>query len=335
MLNILLFAWAAVAQQNLIYNGSFEEYSSCPTTNNTYNGEFEKATGWWSPSYFSTPDYFNACANGGVGSFDVGVPNNFWGYQYAYHGDGFVNLSVGFWTPEGSWVEGEFMQTRVIETLQPCNKYTICFYISLANFSSHNIQFIDVGFSEDSSFYCDEIETNCALSPIIDEFISIPVLTGIDTVEWSKVTMEFSVNQMTNFITIGCFDHNLNDTVYIQEPMPPWNSYNYTTYYIDSISIFKSGTIEDCSSNIFIPNIFTPNKDGINDYVDFKNFDQVEILNRWGATVLVMGKQSNFEWHGKNFREEDLPDGVYFYIAEKAGIQQTGSIYLIRSATSP
>lgn len=330
MLNIFFLSLSALAQENLIYNGSFEEYSSCPTSNNTYNGEFEKAIGWWSPSYFSTPDYFNACANGGVGSFDVGVPNNFWGYQYAYHGNGYANLSVECWDETGTRVAGEYIQTRVLEPLQPCSSYKISFYISLANYSSHNIQYINVGFTGDSTYYCNDLSSNCANIPAIDDYISIAIPTGKDTINWFKCEAGFSPSETANFITIGSFQINLSDAIYLQESLPGWYPNYYTTYYIDSILLEKVVNVEDCSSSIFVPNIFTPNNDGLNDYVDFTNFEKVEIISRWGSVVLIMDEQSNFEWHGKNFKNEDLPDGVYFYIAEKAGIQQTGSIQLIR-----
>lgn len=53
------------AQQNLIYNGDFELYSTCPTSESSPwhapNYEITKCLGWRPPTY-GTSDYFNTCA---------------------------------------------------------------------------------------------------------------------------------------------------------------------------------------------------------------------------------------------------------------------------------
>jgi len=75
----------------------------------------------------------------------------------------------------------------------------------------------------------------------------------------------------------------------------------------------------DCS---FIPNIITPNKDGVNDYfripcLDSQQFrdNSIVIFNQWGDKVFGAAPYSNM-WDGTLNGEEgkDLPDGVYYYI---------------------
>lgn len=75
----------------------------------------------------------------------------------------------------------------------------------------------------------------------------------------------------------------------------------------------------DCS---FIPNVITPNKDGVNDYfripcLDSQQFrdNSLVVFNQWGDKVYGAAPYSNM-WDGTLNGEEgkDLPDGVYYYI---------------------
>ena len=127
-----------IAQQNLVPNGSFEEYSECPETNDINNGQFEKAIGWWSPT-MGTPDFFHRCndtlniPSQGM----VGVPNNFWGYQEAFHGDGYVGFLPYEWLDEtGEIVGSEYIGTKLKNQLKPCYTYEFSMRMSLANNST-------------------------------------------------------------------------------------------------------------------------------------------------------------------------------------------------------
>jgi gliding motility-associated-like protein len=64
---------------------------------------------------------------------------------------------------------------------------------------------------------------------------------------------------------------------------------------------------------ITIPNVFTPNADGTNDYFVIRNlnlydFRPLIIYNRWGNVVYQSGQYNN-DWDGRN-----VPDGVYYGI---------------------
>ena len=77
--------------------------------------------------------------------------------------------------------------------------------------------------------------------------------------------------------------------------------------------------------SLFIPNAFTPNGDGYNDYFEIKGLDeytrpQLEIFNRWGNLVYQSnnyGSSTGF-WNGvanRGIRVGDgqVPSGTYFY----------------------
>lgn len=92
-----------------------------------------------------------------------------------------------------------------------------------------------------------------------------------------------------------------------------------------------------------LPNVFTPNGDGVNDY--FKAFPNqyvqklsISIYDRWGKLVFS-SQDPQFEWDGKYIQNGRMcPNGAYFYVVEfesgEPGIDfeltQTGSITLLR-----
>lgn len=67
----------------------------------------------------------------------------------------------------------------------------------------------------------------------------------------------------------------------------------------------------DCSPFIYIPNIFTPNNDNVNDRFRINNLDlkswKLEVYNRWGKQVFTSEPYQN-NWDGNG-----LPDGMYLY----------------------
>ncbi|MBA9079451.1 gliding motility-associated C-terminal domain-containing protein [Rufibacter quisquiliarum] len=69
---------------------------------------------------------------------------------------------------------------------------------------------------------------------------------------------------------------------------------------------------KDCQDGLFIPNIFTPNADGINDSFFIhgllpKDRWELTIYNRWGKQVLFTADYKN-NWSG-----EDMSAGTYYY----------------------
>ena len=79
---------------------------------------------------------------------------------------------------------------------------------------------------------------------------------------------------------------------------------------------------------LFIPNVFTPNGDGINDTFFIRNLPtdgaQVLIATRWGRTVFQSDSYDN-SWAG-----EGLSEGIYFYHIVIEGQPYTGYIEIWR-----
>ena len=113
-----------VRGQNLIPNGDFELFDSCP--NNMSQLEY---TPFWFDPTFATADYFNSCDMGEMAS----VPGNFMGSQTAQSGNGYAGIFVG---QTGGSPYREFIEVALTEPLIANRPYHIEYFVSLAEQSS-------------------------------------------------------------------------------------------------------------------------------------------------------------------------------------------------------
>jgi gliding motility-associated-like protein len=88
--------------------------------------------------------------------------------------------------------------------------------------------------------------------------------------------------------------------------------------------------------NILIPNLFSPNGDGINDVWRIFNVEtypktSVIIFNRWGNKVWESDSYDN-SWDGSSDKGNALPDGTYFYIIRVGGSDREfkGDVNILR-----
>jgi gliding motility-associated-like protein len=110
------------------------------------------------------------------------------------------------------------------------------------------------------------------------------------------------------------------------------NTYtNVGTYTVMMIVTASNGckdtayitVIADGLSTIVVPNVFSPNTDGVNDVFIINSFGltdlQVDIYDRWG---LKMGGFNTITggWDGKAQSGKDAPEGTYYYILKAHGV---------------
>jgi gliding motility-associated-like protein len=95
--------------------------------------------------------------------------------------------------------------------------------------------------------------------------------------------------------------------------------------------------VED-TSFVFVPNVFTPNNDGFNDYFTIRshylNKCTLKIFNRWGTLVYAYNGLA-VKWDGTSMAGYKVSDGTYYYILEAEGYdrknyEKSGVITLIR-----
>jgi gliding motility-associated-like protein len=135
--------------------------------------------------------------------------------------------------------------------------------------------------------------------------------------------------------------NNITDTVYVDES-GTYNSLAQVCYRVKAIS--NSGVVSysntDCvkgRSSLFVPNAFTPNKDGINTtfiivgaYI--KTY-QLQIFNRYGE-LLYTSNNLEKSWDG-TYKGEPVQDGAYLYVINAIGMDgkqhnPTGTVTLLR-----
>jgi gliding motility-associated-like protein len=100
---------------------------------------------------------------------------------------------------------------------------------------------------------------------------------------------------------------------------------------------YSNAIITQLNTEMFLPNAFTPDNDGLNDLFVAKgpkvfNF-KMEIYNRWGGLIFVTDDNFN-GWDG-TFNDEEAPEGTYIYKiyfedAEMRSYDQSGSMVLLR-----
>ncbi len=82
-----------------------------------------------------------------------------------------------------------------------------------------------------------------------------------------------------------------------------------------TLILFEDCSIEDYA--VFIPNVFTPNNDNINDFFAISimggYLEEGFIVNRWGNTIKEF-HADDLKWDGKTHEGQLVPDGVYTYI---------------------
>ncbi len=97
---------------------------------------------------------------------------------------------------------------------------------------------------------------------------------------------------------------------------------------------------DDCVERLDVPDTFSPNGDGINDYFKIPGAnelpnDELYVYNRWGGLVFESKNYDN-SWDGKSSKNllgtSELTEGTYFYIYKPDDSMQVfkGTVYLKR-----
>ncbi len=150
-------------------------------------------------------------------------------------------------------------------------------------------------------------QANFIYSP---EFPSVAESVNLNYTGTSAVNYQWFDN-MNNL-----FSNQANPVFVIQESLQTTINLRVSNQYgcMDSISktIITIGSI-----NIWIPNSFTPNGDGLNDIFKAESVTEVKefqlyIYNRWGQLVFET-KDINIGWDGK-YQGNEVPQGVYNWV---------------------
>lgn len=299
-----------MAQENLIYNGDFELFSSCPTQFSDpiqSPEEIEKCLGWKTPTYGSA-DFFNSCGTNSI----VQVPANFFGNQSPFNGDGYLGGYFACYKSSGGsdgytgslwW---EYIQGQLVTTLEAGKIYRLSMELSLAEMS-------DLMITEIGAYFSDSPITSLNSKPleVIPQCVFTEANYYSNTVDWMHLETLYKASGTEKYITIGNFQDSISTDTLRRYNIDYFNNPFMSYFYIDNVQLIDPG------QDIVPANVFTPNGDGINDcwilpYVDKKNSKTVTIMNRWGE-LIKKGDLNGFQWNGKTPDGKECSEGTYFF----------------------
>jgi gliding motility-associated-like protein len=317
---LLFFFYKNESQTNLVPNYSFESMilpcfygMPIPYTNN-----------WYAPGN-NSPDYYNVCTNLIAYPAFSSIPHCAYGYQFPKTGDAFAGIGTYAGLP-GSGGDSihpisEYVSVKLISPLKANTCYYGEFYTSLADICEYATNRISMLLTTTALTTTATSFTN-SLQPQI-EWDTTKFFT--DTLNWVKVSGTFTAIGGEQYLTIGNFkdgNHTKLKVVtsgFTNPQLIGGNTFAY--HFIDDVVLFEcSDTIPIIPEiPLIIPNVFTPNNDGVNDVfkIELKNAFLINfsIYDRWGLLIKSddLKNHTTILWDGRTTAGEACTAGVYFY----------------------
>ncbi len=227
--------------QNLIVDGSFEEYNNCPSRTSTFQQYFEHI----SAPTTSSGDYFNSC-----GYSDYSVPENFKGVQPAAEGDGYVGIYLYAVNDYR-----EYVQLNTTQTLKQGYPYKISVRVSLAEHSNLALKNMSLVLGSRKI----ERPSSSALS-----YAKLDLMQGFDFYrvnltadkslgekdEWVTLTGEFEAKGFENHIILGNFNNNVE--THLLESQRSKETGDFAYYYFDDASLVEMPITNYDSDKIYV-----------------------------------------------------------------------------------
>jgi gliding motility-associated-like protein len=145
---------------------------------------------------------------------------------------------------------------------------------------------------------------------VADQVIRMPVSGPIvENGKWHRLSVEFTAKGDECFFTVGCFKRITAENVAPVDSVPVGIIVQFGAAYLYDDFVLTE-IVEDTATPLepVVPNVFTPNGDGINDFWVIENLPpgtSLAIYNRWGQQVYISQNYNN-DWGG-----EGLPAGNY------------------------
>ena len=222
---VLLFITAnTMMAQNMVPNGSFENYSNCPIGLSGIG--YGVATGWL--DYHESCDYFNTCHTSLFST--ASVPLNQFGWQHAASGNGYMGIINGVYSSS----DDKETAMRNIVPLSIEAKYEVSMSVSLSNRSGMSTNDLGVWFYD--------VGPDTTLVNVFGPMNVIPQVSYsgygniTDTQNWVRLIGYMTADSAYYHIVIGGFgDINTSN---FQPTGHGWSVYATTAYYyIDSVVV--------------------------------------------------------------------------------------------------
>jgi gliding motility-associated-like protein len=316
----LLFCCEAKTQNEYITNGSFEQIDSCygqPANIGFDVFAWSGCIGWSCP-IASSSDLW--CENPIMGN--ITPPNVIAGYQTPRTGSNMSAILLN-----GGIIQNyrEYIQNSLAQSLIYGKKYELTFYIAFNSIDCITTQF-------GVKFYSKPLNdiSRLWLTDIVPDATNDSTKVRFDTLNWQLITIPFTANGNEKFAVIGNFEDSTKLSYSLPCDTSFWGNLHMAGgyFFIDDVSIKEIESVD-----VIIPNIFTPNQDGVNEkwQIDLSFYEKVNcvIYNRWGNLIFQTNK-SIIQWNGYSTSGVEMEEGIYFYCIETEKEKYKGHIQLIR-----
>jgi len=221
----LVVLGSAAQAQNLVPNGSFEEYSECPDN----GGQIEHATNW--VRIQGTPEYYNSCAVDPAAS----VPNNKLGYQPPATGDadaGIIVYSDSDWFTPPEMLR-EIIGVELSEPLIPGISVNASFWVSPGAFGMLGtvVRWTTSGIGLRFTFA--PLVSQWGLPAANDADIQLESIL-LDTAGWTLVSGTFIPDSAYDALMIGNF---VSDSLLTPYLIDPSGNYGVGYAYVDDVCV--------------------------------------------------------------------------------------------------
>ncbi len=228
--------------------------------------------------------------------------------RYMCHGDKeTLSIPNDFYYTSFKWWDGDVVsKTKVVDST-----------------ARYSIKLYDDGCPPATSYF------NVTIAPL-------PYAIGRDTTVCTGFkSIQFNANKQSGVSYKWSTGDTTQISTILEKPISALTTDVYTVTITNScippqtVSAEYKVTIQPC--DIIIPNVFTPNNDGVNDVFIVKNIEyldwEVLIYNRWGRKVF---EQKGYNNSDKVWTGEGCSEGVYYYIVRYKKDVRKGYIQLLR-----
>lgn len=217
------------AQNSLVPNGSFEEFTSCP-----WNlSQVDSSIGWH--RVLNTPDYFATCA-----PYPVSIPSTIAGFQQSQYGNAYMGLYTYIWYEFWREIIGTELTTPMI----PGNVYSVSMRVSRGNSTSMAWNCaasnkLGMRFTTNEYTLADSIPIDNYAQVYVDSFVT-------DTLNWVLLQWNYEADSAYTHVYIGNFFDDAHTDTLVINPVYLQDCLSY--YFIDSVNIICLSA--SCVTNI-------------------------------------------------------------------------------------
>lgn len=329
----LVLLFTTVANSQFVVNGSFESYTGLPNT----VGMWELVPNWSNAgSVSSHPDYYHL---DGIAGGDL--PETPVGEVVPYEGRAVMGFIATGLPGSG---KRSYLCATLADELVPGVTYIIGFSLTnggVTPASMSGLATSHIGIAFTTTAPVQNLNTPLLLTPHVE------IANVVYDREWNRFAFSFTADDAYAFMTVGVFRPDSEITINVMEAHSPSIAY----YFVDDFRLAekpdgiqeaetasRGGSSNDAEPNpdpatepqldpFYVPNAFTPNGDGDNDFFapvinDITNYT-FQIFSRWGELIFASSEPGE-GWDGRTPSGTEVGVGAYVWELQYTQITETG-----------